>query len=392
MSAFTGWLRFWLRESGEEEEVKETKALLILRCSRVFKSRIIAYLHTHYECTLRASAGDFIALSTADADGACAAVKKDANLKRAVESAYVVDQWTTSAGYVALLVAAARAGAASGGGVRLSVYPKSVRKELEEALPQEVQLKPHGHDAVLHVVKLDDEDMSMKLYAWALRPVYTTDYSGRSTPSGYPSSEEDEGGPSTAAAAASTGEEQDLVAEGVRRGLFQLTQPALLISEGWRKVPQVLHRLGDDCTQVAPIGKALELQLPARNVVRGPPFGSAAVLLGVDHERLATLLTDTLPPLLLAGASLVVNFQLPREERGAAGEAAINGLKTRLAQSGYEEVCVEWLFANGPTERTLVCKWKGRGFVSAESSPVTTPVARRLRGVDAYKTARERPT
>ena len=142
--------------------------------------------------------------------------------------------------YVALLVAAARAGAASGGGVRLSVYPKGVRKELEEALPQEVQLKPHGHDAVLHVVKLDDEDMSMKLYAWALRPVYTNDYSGRSTPSGYPSSEEDEGGPSTAAAAASTGEEQDLVAEGVRRGLFQLTQPALLISEGWRKVPQVL--------------------------------------------------------------------------------------------------------------------------------------------------------
>ena len=63
-------------------------------------------------------------------------------------------------------------------------------------------------------------------------------------------------------------------------------------------------------------------------------------------------------PLLAARATVVAIVQLPREgAKGAKAAAALTRLQARIRAAGYASVQVDWLFANGPAERTLYCEW-----------------------------------
>ena len=48
----------------------------------------------------------------------------------------------------------------------------------------------------------------------------------------------------------------------------------------------------------------------------------------------------------------------------AEHESGLAKLTLSLVDAGYSAVDVRWLFANGPTERTLCCQWRGRVVTS----------------------------
>ena len=337
--------------------------LLAVRCARVFKSRVVAYLAlAPYACEQYASSGEYLFFSARDPDDACARIHADPNLRRAIGASYILQSAAPSAVALAQAVASHPAVRdAPGVCVRLSVYPREVRTELEGCLPSEMRLQPRGHSAILHALKLTAGKMTSStsasqtkasdgaegveaLYAWSLRPL-GPDVSAHGTKG-------DAAG------------EQDLVSEAHRRLGFDVTTPALLVVDASQPVPKTLaatrERGGAGVTRVVPAGKALLLD-DAHAHCPADGFASAAVLLDADHERLATLLCDALPPLLHANAPLLVSVPMPREGRGTAGDFALSRLAQCLAAAGYEEVKLPlpWLFANGPAQRTLCCRWGG---------------------------------
>ena len=118
-------------------------------------------------------------------------------------------------------------------------------------------------------------------------------------------------------------------------------------------------------TRVVPLGRALELTLPDGTPDGG--FASCVVLLDIDATGLTTMLCEALPPLLQAGASVLVQLQMPREEGGAGRDAALCRLTQRLGSAGYTGMQLYHLFANGQRERTLSCEWGGGHGRGADS-------------------------
>ena len=389
------------------------RPLLLLRCSRVFNSRVAAYLAgTPYECTLCGLGGEFLAFDAANADEACTALQADPNLRRAVGGFYVIDACApTAAALGAAICARLSAAQAPGGGaatavgslaaargVRLHVYPrKSVQAELETCLPPNLELRPNCHGAELHAVRLAPyEGSSGQLFAWSLRPVDGVREAFRRrqrapppapppapspapSPAPPPSLQPASGQEAMAEGQDTMAEGQDVMAEAMRRLGVPFASPVLILVDDWRPLPPSVAQ-ATECTRLVPTGKALELAVPppappaasvspvstaagqptptsSTEVVGARTFASCAVLIEADHERLATVLSDELPPLLRPGATLLVNLPLPRDER--SGGEAIGRLVRRLASAGYAHVRVHWLFANGPTERTLCCTWMG---------------------------------
>ena len=182
-------------------------------------------------------------------------LRGDPSLLRAVGGVYAAQ---THAATVAEL--AARVGeAAAGRRVRLSVFPRTLRTELEALLPSEVRLTPTAHELCLFAVQPASATSG---YWWALRPSTAT---------------------STIASAASPCP-LDALGEAVARGRWRPGHgPTLLVHAAAAPLPSALAAIESDVTCVEPSGRALQLELPATS----PPlrYAACAITLGVDLGR-----------------------------------------------------------------------------------------------------------
>lgn len=213
-----------------------------------------------------------------------------------------------------------------------------------------MRLSPTAHDAVLHVVKPPPDDAGW--WWWALRPAAARGGGG---------------------AAPSECGGHDALSEACRRLGVAVTAPALWVHAVSRVAvpPAALRSLpAAELRCVVPSGKSLHLDAtpPATPAASdggggggGDGFATCAVTLGVDAERLGSLLAERLPPLLRAGAGVVATVLLPREGGTKAAGSTLSRLTARLEHAGYRDVQLQWLFANAPSERTLCAVWSRSG-------------------------------
>ena len=356
-------LAAWWRNEREPHE----GALLLVRCSRTYKSRLLEYLPHAHACSPRASASEWLVLRTADAARALAALRSDPLLSRVLCGAYIAHELAVTVRELS----EALAPLASEQTLRLSVYPRSVRAELERELPASVRLRPKGYEALLYVVQLGPQTL-----VWSLQPC---------TPGVPGPAQQTSAQQRSALQAGNLQQVNDAITEASLRMRFSIESPALLVQEVTRPATPAVLELRPPCARMAPDGKALALPpLPLPPSHDSPPiagmdpastgldgatrgFATCAITIDVDHERLQTLLVGQLPKLLRQGAAVAAVVHLPREgAHGARTTGMMKQLVTDLQHAGYENIEIRWLFANGTSERTLCCQWGGNPELASE--------------------------
>lgn len=345
--------------------------LLMVRCARAFKSRVIEYLDEAMGCELRAATPEWLVCRCADVDAALRRLRIDRSASRAIEGAYAAEWWAADLKDVCTRVEALAAGRS----LRLSVCPRQLQPLLETALPSSVHLTPTSHEAILYVLQPTTPGF------WcALRPAVSPPARAPAAANAADATYDvcDAHRPARHDTPTAAPARHDVFTEAHARMAFRMHAPALVVHDGRRALPAAFSELPSEaCSTLIPTGKALQLEgaaagtmsagaADAADALAVRTYATVAVHLAVDLERLLPLLTHRLPPLLQRGASVAVVVSLPREgARGARAAAALVAkLTLSLVDAGYSAVDVRWLFANGPTERTLCCQWRGRVVTS----------------------------